>query len=382
VLKPQATDEQGSIVLSLMIIVVSVIALTALSNSLLASLNQARNEQSRSSALQLANAGLDLAVYRIDSGEMTADFTDTYTESTGTATIEGTVTGDGTWQVRSVGHDAAGKERQVVATVSTPKLFPDALFLHGDFALSGNQDLYFYDSSVGNVATLATPSSPMPASIGTNGTLDGSAISQFSSLWAGFNMYGRATQAEADAACVGCGGAPKVVAVTDKLNRTPPSAPASALPCPSGGLVNGGSIPPGDYVCSSLDLRGTVAVGGRVRVWVNGPLSSSGAVVNQYGRPQNFQLFQPTQEDGSPYPSSSSLKDKSEIWGLLFTPGLVIDETGNNLPEVHGAMIVDSYAGTGNQMDFYYDVQTSTVRRDGTFAVTNWRECPVGPTAC
>jgi hypothetical protein len=384
VLKRRATDEQGSIVLSLMIVVVSVIALTALSNSLIAGLNQARTEQSRSSALQLANAGLDLAVYRIDSGEEVGSFGEEHTESTGTATITATLTGDGTWEVRSVGHDSAGKERLVIATVSTPKLFPDALFSAGGFSVTGNQaDLYWYDSATSPNATSVTDAdlTPIPGTLGSNGDINGSGIDE---LWSGFNLYGRSTPQEALDGCVGCTPS-KVHAITDRLERTPPSFPSGVTPvCPtSDGVIPGGTIAAGDYRCSSLTLEGTINVTGRVRIWVDGPFEAAdGAVVNRYGRPQNLQILQATQADGSPYDGDQYSVCGADLWALLFTPGLVVKCNGSHQPTIHGAYIIDSYAGTGNDLEYYYDTSAAAVGRDGTFGVTNWRECPVGPTAC
>jgi hypothetical protein len=132
-------------------------------------------------------------------------------------------------------------------------------------------------------------------------------------------------------------------------------------------------------------LNGTVTVGsggngtGTVRIWVNGPFDASGTV-NRNQRPQKFQIFQPVQSSGDPY-ANHDICD-SDLWALLFTPGLRIACTGSHQPSIHGAVVADLYSGSGNHFNFWYDSTSSTVMRDGKYSVTNWRECPPGSTDC
>ena len=388
-------EENGSVLVAMVIVTLAFVVLMGLARSVDAGLNTARVDQNRINAFQHANAGIDQALYRIDRRAFSGgSYAATSTGFVDTVTLDGSrydivadraVAGDdSTWVVRSTGTDASGKQRLAIATISTAKLFENAFFTVHNFTLSGNQGTPLgYNSATD--PTAAAASAPVAATLGTNGVLDGSGISFMADSWAGFVMYGRATQAAADADCSGCGGAPKVQPMANQLEDAPPSAPSVVSPCPSGGNVNGGTIQPGDYLCSSLTLNGTVTVGtggtgtGTVRIWVNGPFDASGTV-NRNQRPQKFQIFQAVQSNGDPY-ANHDICD-SDLWALLFTPGLRIACTGSHQPSVHGAVVADLYSGSGNHFNFWYDTTSSSVMRDGKYAVTNWRECPPASTDC
>jgi hypothetical protein len=394
-LRARLGQEGGSVVVAVLLVTVAFGVLLSLAAAVDGGLNKARVDQNRINAFQHANAGIDQALYRIDRRAFSGgSYVATSSGFTDSVTLDGsrydivanrvTAGDDSTWTVRSTGIDASGKSRLAIATVSTQPLFENAFFTVHNFSLAGNQGTPMaYNSATDPTAAAAV--TPVPASMGTNGVLDGSGISLFADLWAGFTMYGRATQAAADADCHGCGGAPKVAPAANQMVITPPSAPSVVSPCPSGGNVNGGTIQPGDYLCSSLTLNGTVTVGtggngtGTVRIWVNGPFDASGTV-NRYQPPKKFQIFQPVAADGQPY-SNHDICD-SDLWALLFTPGLRINCNGSHQASVHGAVIADLYSGTGNHFDFFYDITTSSVMRDGKYSVTNWRECPPGAADC
>jgi hypothetical protein len=294
--------------------------------------------------------------------------------------------------VRSTGTDSSGHQRLAIATVAAQPLFRNAFFTVQDFDLTGNQDSpVAYDSSVCPTADLSCEL-PLPTTgrLGTNATINGAAatIAQFEARWAGFDMYGRSSQAAADLACDSgtCGTTPIVGAIATQNEVVLPKEPTHPLTCPSGGLVNGGTLTPGDYVCNSLQIQGTVTIGtggngtGRVRIWVDGPFSvADGAVVNRQKPTPNLQIFQKAKSDGTAY---SGAICGAEIWALLYTPGLSIDCTGSHQPTMYGAVIAQLHAGTGNHFDFHWDIQAANVNRDDTYTVQNWRECPVGASDC
>lgn len=393
-------DEGGSVMISVIAIVVVSISLAVLAMTVERGLNAARTDQSRINAFQHANAGIDLALWRIDrqvfsggSYAATADgFTDSVVVDGSRFDIVAERTSGTSWTVRSTGLDPSGRERLAIATVAAEPLFHNAFFTVDDFYLTGNQDTpVAYDSATCPTAALSCELAyPVPGRLGTNAEIKGSTATTaaFVARWAGFDMYGRATQAAADDACDSgrCGTSPKVAAIANQLVPDVPDVPSSVLPCPSGGLVNGGTIEPGDYLCASLQLQGTIVIGtagngtGRVRIWVDGPFSaSSSAVVNRQQRTNKLQVFQEAQEDGQPYAGSIC---GAEVWALLYTPGLSIDCNGSHQPKMYGAVVAQLHAGTGNHFDFHWDVSSFDVSRDDRYVVRDWRECPVGSSDC
>lgn len=399
-LRRRATDERGAgMVMAVVSIVAGSLALVAMGDAVRGGLQAARTDQNRINAFQHANAGIDLALYRIDRDDFsggnyaaTADgFTDWVTVGGSRFDVVAvrTVGGHGhTWTVRSTGTDASGKQRLTIATISAERLFHNAFFVLSDFELSGNQGTpVAYSSSACPTAAVSCGLPDNPGRLATNGTITGSGVGHFADLWDGFDMYGHASQASAEEACGDgdCGTAPKVAAFANRLTFEVPDQPAVVLPCPGGGVVNGGTLEPGDYVCDSLSLEGTITIGnggngsGKVRIWVEGELSSS-AVVNRFGIPSRFQVFQPTAADGGPN-GDGGICD-SEIWGLLYTPGLEIDCSGSHQVEIYGAVVAYVHEGSGNHFEFHYDVDAAHVTREDKFTVTNWRECPVGTTDC
>ena len=170
---------------------------------------------------------------------------------------------------------------------------------------------------------------------------------------------------------------------TNTLVNTVQPAPAAALACPAI-LTSGGSgaITPNDYLCSVVNINGTLTVGtggngsGIVRIWVTqgGTFGGSG-IVNQYQPTKDFQVFMPANADGSA--ESGSICD-SEIWGRLDMPALSIGCSGSHQPEIYGAVIAHDYAGSGNHFGFHWDGDSATDEGNGLYVVKNWRECAPG----
>jgi hypothetical protein len=399
-------DESGSIVIVMVVIFVVTIGLVAVLLQVNGSLELTKNDQRRTNAFQFANAGVDQALYRIDTRSLPSIASGSYqptflagrfigfTESLSVGTSQFQVVAtqapagqDTTWQVRSVGTDPSGRQRVAIATLQAKPLFVNGFFTLEDFTLTGNQDTpVAYDSRVcPTAATSCQLATPIAGTLGTNAEFHGATATtaSFVSRWGGFNMYGRATQAAADQACDegDCGTAPKVQAITNQLEITVPDTPGTALPCPNGGNLGTTTIAPGDYVCDNVNITGTVTVSGssgNVRIWAKKTFSAgAGAIVNRNQPTPRFQIFYPEQATAT----SSTICD-AELWALLYTPGLKIDCTGDHQPTMYGAVIARFHGGTGNHFDFHWDIASISDVNNGKFVVKNWRECPFGVADC
>lgn len=419
-------DEGGSVMIAVIVVgVIGLLVATTL-DTVTSGLNLTRTDQNRINAFQFANAGVDKAVYRVDRQVLPTGSDPSSPSYLPTLDADGNVVafterldvgpssyvidvaqdppGQTTrWKVRSLGTDKpTGRQRLAIASIAATPLFQNGFFTVENFYLTGNQTTpYAYDSEVCPTASGAHPKcamDPVPGGLGTNAKVIGSVatIKEFVLRWREFNMYGRATQeaAEGDcglltestppsgAKCASEGGL--VNPVTDRLEYPLPPIPPGSQACPSGGNigVNGvtTTIAPGDYTCENLTLRGTIVISppGTVRLWpTKSFVVAKDAVVNRAVRTHHFQVYFPEQSGGA----SGSVCD-SEIWGLLFTPGLEIDCAGGHQPEIFGAVVAQLHSGVGNHFDFHWDISTLYAVNDGKYVVRDWRECPVGTTDC
>lgn len=404
-----ARREQGSVMIAVVVVVVSAVAVAAMLQTVHGALRSARVDQNRTNALHVADAGLDQAVYRIDAADLPAVEAGSYVPTltagevsgfeervtVGTAVFDVAAGRDSpgdasSWTVRSTGTDASGRRRMIVASVRATPLFGQGFFVSKDFSVTGNQTspTWFRSSQCPTIQTdvqACELDPPIPTRVGANGTISGSAIPLFAERWEGFTMYGRSTQEAANAACAGC--PPSQVGFsTNAYVPVVPPVPANAQPCPGGGTIGTAIVQPGDYFCPSLNLTGTIAVGaggngtGTVRFWIQsggGGLSVSGTL-NTGNRTSAVQIFMPATASGDA--QSGSICD-SEIWALLYAPGLSIQCTGSHQPTIYGAIVAHDYGGTGNQFGFHYDADALGVT-DGRYVLANWRECPAGPSVC
>lgn len=408
-------EEAGSVIVALIVIVVVAMGLVAVFANVNSSFNLTRVDQDRTNAFQLANAGMDQAVYRIDTKTLPLVASGTYqplfldsvyigyqeilTVGGSTFLIEANKTPadqDRVWTVRATGTDASGRKRRVVATVGADSLFRDAFVTNVGFSLTGNQTSpEAYRSSVcldprGRSDSPCVSTYPLPGRLATNGTFSGSAATAevLKQRWEGFNMYGRTNQADADAACMSgaCGTAPKVAAITNRRIFDVPPAPQGALPCPNGGNIGTNNeittMQPGDYTCERVNLKGTIVVGdtGTVRIWATKSFSASpAAVINRAQVPARFQVYFPPQQ--SEVGNSSSICN-TEIWALLYTPGLSIDCNGSNQPEIFGAVVAKEYKGTGSHFGFHWDIDSVNATGSEKYVIRDWRECPATVADC
>lgn len=410
--------EDGSVIIAVTVILVVTLLMVTTLTSLYSGLNAARNDQNRTNAFQLANAGMDEAVHRLDrklvSTTATAGYTpiivggelvgfqQTVTVGTGAAASDFVVQAmkdppgqDTVWRVTSTGKDASGRERRAIATVAATPIFVNGFVTLQNFLLTGNQDFpVAYDSKVCPQAFLSCNILPVPSRLASNATIDGAdaTIEHFKLNWQGFEMYGRPTQSTADFACAEyrCGTSPKVLAQTNSYKVEQPDVSEFTQSCPGGGNIGTSStsittIEPGSYLCNSLNIQGTVIVGsvgngtGQVRIWVAGSFGvASGAVVNRQKPTPKFQVYQ---DNAASAPGGGSICG-AEIWGLLNTPKLPVACNGSAQPKMYGAVIAQLHGGTGNHFDFHYDLQSKFAVHNGKYVIKNWRECPAGVADC
>jgi hypothetical protein len=432
-------DERGSVLLVVILMAVASMLVLVTVGQVSAGLNRVSDDQTRSNAFQYANAGIDQALRRIETKPLslapitasgftyapvtTLDgavtrFTETFAKGGITYAIEAEQAPQGqdtVWRVNSTGTDASGKLRQAVANIRATSLFENGLFTTNTFYLTGNQfnatSPVAYDSSLCPAAApAASPGCDLPKPVAARlGSNVGFPINSPASLramvdqWAGFAVYGQATVEDARELCgnnTKCHSITStdgtrtgnVVAVAERLSIEMPQ-PAITGSCPNGGRLGSGVKPPmsvlpvGDYRCSRLIIQGTLTVSGDakrdVRMHVDNELSivpakTSATVVNAQTRPSRFQLYLPDREGSA----NVSQICGSEIWALLYTPGLSIDCHGSAQTRIYGAVVARSYSGTGNHFSFHWDAKAATAVNNGKYRVYNWRECPVGTVDC
>lgn len=414
--------EEGNVILSVLVIVVGSIAVVGLLASVASGLDQVRRDQSRADAFQFANAGIDHALYRVDTKSLPTTPTGSYVPA---VAADGTVTGfteslvldgvsyeldvvqdppgqDTVWKVRSVGTDPSGVQRQAIADIEATRLFENGFFTLNQFVITGTQFRNIpvaYDSvACPQALTSCELPFPVPARLGTNDLFEGSNATLVSLIeqWGGFNMYGRSTIEAARAHCFdgAChttmGQNPavlgKVFNIPEALDIEVPQVPSGARACPNGGMVGSPgattTLAPGDYNCLNLNLAGKIDISppGTVRIWIDRKLSAArGTVVNEEQRSVRFQLYQSEPADGLPYDGEIC---GAEIWGVLYTPGLEIRCSGAHQPTIYGAVVANLHDGSGNHFKFHWDASTRDAINNGKYHVRNWRECSVSTTDC
>jgi hypothetical protein len=443
-LRALRSDERGGVVLVVILMTVaSMLVLVTVSN-VSSGLSRASDDQTRANAFQHANAGIDQALHRIEKrplptsvinagktvytptvvdGKVTA-FTEVFDDDDGTRyEIKATQTPPGqdtVWRVNSTGRDPSTKLRQAVANIRATPLFENGMFTTNTFYITGNQ---FNDTTPTAYNSLLCPnpstanavpppndadpcnlSHPVQARLGSN---IGFPVNSPASLramvdqWAGFAVYGQAT---IEGALELCGNNTKCHTVTSSdgtrtgnvVNVAEPlkvKMPSITGPCPNRGRL-GSAVKPavstiaaGDYRCANLTIQGTLNVTGtgNVRFYVDNELSvvpgkgNQATRVNAGQRPVRFQLYLPEQPAGT---TNNSQICGSQIYGLLYVPGMDIRCHGSGQTEIFGAVVARSYSGTGNHFAFHWDATSATVLHNGEYRVFNWRECPVGEVDC
>lgn len=412
-------DEDGSVLIAVTVIFVVTLLMVTTLSSLYSGLTAARNDQNRTNAFQLANAGMDEAVHRLDrrelpttpnpgagyqpimSGSDLIGFRQTVTVGTGSTSAKFLVEArqdpvgqETVWRVTSTGTDVSGRQRRAIATVTATPLFQNGFLTLENFYLTGTQTSpVSYDSkALGcEAAGAGCEITPVPSRLASNSTIEGAdaTITHFVSNWQGFEMYGRATQSTADFACAEyrCGTNPKVQPRTNQYVTELPAESEFTDGCPNGGnygtsITSVTQLDPGNYNCDNLNIQGIVHVKnsgtGRARFFVKNDVNfADKAVVNKGRTTPKFQVFQGTT---STSPGGSICG--AEVWGLLYTPRLPVSCSGSAQPKMYGAVVAKLHGGTGSHFDFHWDLQSRNAVHNGKFVIKDWRECPPTATDC
>lgn len=415
------------------IVMIVTLAVVALLVTVSGGLSSARIDQNRINAFQFANAGVDQALYRLDtpsalptapvdryvptrcypsacgtSGSFVTGFTD---EAAAFDVIAEAVPDGQTtlWKVRSIGVDPSGTRRQTITTISATPLFLNGFLTLTNFQTNGDQTAPFgYDSSLcpNPVAPYAAPgcdltnggTQPVPTRLGTNGTLTlaSSTADDYFEKWLGADMYGRSTQEAADGDCLIGGGGQNCAdrntyptgwakPHTNEQVVTMPSLTGAGCPGAGTGSFSNEVIPPGVYRCPNLNLSGTIDVDGptgSVTFLVEGSVTIASSAEVNVGEPSpRFRIFQ--EPDGA-IPGGTFCSSSNHIakyYGLLSAPRMEIN-CGSQPPSIYGAVVARVYGNVGAHFDFHWDSQSQFAVNDGKFVVKNWRECPVTSTDC
>lgn len=433
-LSERQRDEEGSVIIAMTIVMIVTLAVIALLVTVNGGLASARNDQNRINAFQYANAGIDQALYRVDTPNalpMTpvdnyvptrcfpsacataGSFVTAFTDEASEFEVIAEAVPDGqnsSWKVRSTGEDASGARRQTITTISATPLFVNGFLTLTNFETNGNQSAPFgYDSSLcpNPVAPFTGPgcdltngeTQPVPTRIGTNGilTLASSTADDYFEKWLGADMYGRSTQEAADNDCNIGGGGQKCAQRGDypdgwahphtnqQVVTMPSFSGVASCPGAGNGSFSNTTIPAGIYRCPDLDLSGTIGVTettGNVTFLVDGSVTiATSAEVNVGQASTRFRIFQ---EPSGPAPAGtfcSSSTHVAKFYGLLSAPRMEIN-CGAKPPSIYGAVVARVYGNTGAHFDFHWDSQSQFAVNDGKFVVRNWRECPVTSTDC
>jgi len=434
-LPKRCRSEDGSVMMAMTVVMVVSFLIVAVLLTVSGGLTSARNDQNRTNAFQYANAGIDQVLYRLDTSEtattaagsyvptrcyappsnscgaagaVVTAFTDSVTSGTSGYDVIVTAVPDGqrtSWKVQSKGLDQSGRQRQAITTIKATPIFQNGFLTVNNFYTNGNQD---YPAGY-NSALCPDPrnnsaagcdltnggTQPVPTRIGTNGVLRlaSSTAADYFNSWEGADMWGRSTQAAADADCeVGgqmCKDKNGYVAgwVTPHTNQHDvtyfPTDGASACPNPTGTFTNT-AIAPGKYRCPQLNLSGVISVSGTGNVIfvVDGAVTiNPDAKVNVGQATVRFQVYQnPAGPAAGAFCGQGS--DNPQFWGMLSAPRLEIGCNGSSQPEVYGAVIAKFYDGPGSHFKFHWDSQTQYAVNDGKYVVKNWRECPPNASDC
>ncbi|HEX6673819.1 MAG TPA: hypothetical protein VF486_02175 [Actinomycetes bacterium] len=391
-------DERGSVAMAMMVILVATTMVVALLATTQAGLRATRRAGDSDNALQLADAGINDAAKAIAAN--TTSFTRTASlGASGSYTY--TATKDGiAWHLDSVGTDANGAKRRVLADAEDTPLFSNAFFALTSSMLKGTADSY-------TSPTDTCSTSPGLGVVGSNGTITftggiGATNCRGAFGWTyvadGCDFYGQTTippDANGDNPIgIGrCPPAPDTYTTTQKFvppTVTLPSGVASegAYTCPANG-----TIPSGTHVYTTITLNGGCQVpsGGTSVLYATGTVTigidagSCKSVVNApRGVTPNCSNF-PAGWYKSNHPSSLqinvagngtvSFANHAILWGVINAPNSLVSAAGGGTPQVDvfGSVLASS-AASAAQFAFHYDQALRTELTTGQYRLANWRE--------
>jgi Tfp pilus assembly protein PilX len=386
-------DDRGSVAVAMMVIMIVTILVVALLVTAELGLRGSRRAGDSANALQLADAGINDAAKAI-----TAHATSfTGVGSVGTAgSYSYTATKDGTvWRLDSIGTDATGVRRRVLADAVDQPTFGNAFFGLTSVSIKGTADSY-----TGPTNTCST--SPAFGVVGSNGTITFTggvgARNCRGGSWTypadGCSFNGQTTIPAGVIGVGACPPAPDTFTTSQKFNPPPVVVPTGltsegAFTCP----VNG-TIPSGTHLYTSATFNGGCKVGaaGDAVLYVTGPVTigvDTGNCKSVINAPtgacsSNF----PTTWYQSGWTSrlqinvagngTVSFANHALFWGVINAPNSLVTASGGGTPQVDvfGSVLANS-AASAAQFAFHYDQALRRQFSTGQYQVTNWREEPL-----
>ena len=159
----RASDDRGSMPVALMVIMMLTAATTIMLTTTVVGKKTTKFDESFTSVVQAADAGVQDAVLRLNNGSLTADGSSSGTVAAGSYEWTATFAEDEGWTVRSVG-TLDGVDREVIATVAEEPRYRLGAFADRFLNFNGGNIADSYSSITGDWYTLN-------GSIGSNGDL-------------------------------------------------------------------------------------------------------------------------------------------------------------------------------------------------------------------
>lgn len=348
-------DEQGNIVIALVVMLVLMNLSIAILGRSLSSLAHARRAQDHEAALAAADGGLARALFDIDQGH---DLTVSGSGSAGSGGYDFTATriDEQRYEVQVLGQ--VGESRQGIrATVRRAVKFPYAIFTNQSLTFNGfgGASIYSYDVPGG------APSGK--ARIGSNHAIVVNSGSGGGDAQDFFTPSG---------SCIRC---PNGTGLPGPYVFDPVEVPTGTTqPCPETGVFTGtldglDGVP---YVCDrDVVFSGTATVANPpflLYLRDDRALDLAGSVVNQGGLSAHVQVY----KEGEGAVSLGSGAGATDFTGVLYAPQAEVTVNGSG--RFSGSVTANSLKVNGNpNFTFAYDTSLGRIV-DSNWAVENWRQ--------
>jgi len=393
-------QEDGSIALTMLVIMLASLLLLAVLTTVQAGLRGSRRAGDSANALQVADAGINDAVKAINAHTTTFSGSNNL-GAAGSYTYTATKDLDtGVWHINSLGVDATGVKRRILADAVDAPLFANAFFALATATLKGTADSY-----TGPSDTCST--NPAAGRVGSNGTITftggtGTKNCRGQYGWAyasdGCVFYGQTTipndaNGNPSIGNGACPPAPDTLATSAKFTPPPVTIPAGltnegAYTCPANGTItagthlyttvtfnNGCSVAAGAtsiiYATAAVTI-GTVS--GNCKSIINQPVGSGscgGSFPSSWytaGRPAQLQI----NVAGN---ATVSFANHAVFWGVIDAPQSLVTANGGGTPQVDVfGSVVASSADSAAQFAFHYEQSLGQLVRTGQYQTRNWRE--------
>lgn len=394
------TGDRGSVAMAMLIIVIVTGLIVALLATAEFGLRSSRRAGDSANALQLADAGVNDAIKAITAQPTSAtSFTGGPTTLGTAGSYSYTAVKDGTvWRVDSVGTDATGVRRRVLADAMDQPTFGNAFFGLASVSLKGSADSYTGPSN-------PCSSDPAYGVVGSNGTITftGGAGARncrggsWSYVVDGCSFNGQTTIPAGAIATGGCPPAPYTFTTTQRFNPPPVVVPAGlvsegAYTCPTNGTVPSGThlytsitfsngCKVGGSAASVLYTTGTVTIGvgtGNCNNVINAPSGPCGSNFSNFSASWFTSGWTSRLQVNVAGNGQVAFANNAIFFGVINAPNSLVTANGGGTPQVDvfGSVLANS-ATSAAQFRFHYDQALRQQLSTGQYRVSNWREEPL-----